>query len=378
MNKKEVIEKCIQLIEQNYYFIGNQRAEWDKDKTRILSEVNNTKTDDEIFEMFNQHIYELKDPHTRFFYKVCPVYIIPESLYFDHGVLWYYQENKYIKVVSVNFVNIEQLLQEYQKKLSGYPSALIEDEIIKDIQLLQCKFKGDHITLECEWGEKVCLYPVLFNQWLENIHSETPNKGLDPIYIDRIDQQTICIRILSFRVHELYEYLKEKIKVYNGEYSTVIFDIRNNIGGYVEETKQIVRGIIKNKVDLGYSISYIKEGNIIESRCEIAPDTERLFNNKRFFVFVNYRTMSAAEYIFAKALQQDGVCIVGEESAGLKDQAEVFAIDKDLLMQITTKRFLKNGKYLQEKVVPDISINSVATYPKTQDPYIVWYKQFVA
>ena len=375
MNKKEIVENCIQLIDQNYYFTNGQQKDWTQKKSRILSKVEKTESEEEAFEVLNNYIYELHDPHTRLFYTVCPEYIISESIYFDHGVLWYCEENEYKKILSVNNIDTGLLIKEYQKIFYGYPIALIEDEIVKDIQLLQHRFKCDCITLSCESGEKIYLHPILFNQWIEDIHSLTQDKEPEPIYIERVDCETICIKILSFRIHELYNKLKEKIEMYSGNYSTVILDVRNNVGGYVEEAKQIVRGIIGSKVDLGYSISYMEEGCVVEAKCDITPIKERLFKNKRILVFMNYRTMSAAEYIFAKSLQQDGICIVGEKSAGLKDQAEVFDVDHGIIIQITTKRFIKNGKYLKEKVIPDICINPTVIYPQSQDAYILWYKQ---
>ena len=48
----------------------------------------------------------------------------------------------------------------------------------------------------------------------------------------------------------MYNQLKQKIEMYNDNYSTVILDVRNNMGGYIEEAKQIVGGIIKNRVNL--------------------------------------------------------------------------------------------------------------------------------
>lgn len=375
MNRKKVVENCIQLIDRNYYFINNQQKEWEQKKSRILFEAENAESEDDAIEVLEKYIYEFHDPHTRLFYKAHPEYIISEAFYFDHGVLWCCIGDKYKKVLSVNDIKISNLINEYQTMLCGYPIALIEDEIVKDIQLLQHKFKCNYIRLCCEFGEEICLYPTLFSQWLKDIHSLTQDKSLEPIYIERIDHKTICIKILSFRVHELYNQLKQKIEMYNDNYSTVILDIRNNMGGYIEEAKQIVGGIIKNRVNLDYSISCIKSGFRTESECEITPIEDRLFNNKKIFVFINYRTMSAAEYIFAKALQRDNICIVGEKSAGLKDQAEVFIIDEEITLQITTKRFIKNGNYMNEKMVPDIYIAPDVAHPGNEDPYVMWYKQ---
>lgn len=375
LDRNRVVEKCVQLIDQNYYFKNNQRSEWERNKNRIFTEIESIDSEEEVLEVLNHYICELHDPHTKLIFAYRPQHIINESICFDHKVLFLYIANQYKKIISINDIPVSLVLDDYKINFDNYPLALIEEEIIKDIQFLRNVFKGNSITLKLESGEIKCLYPINFNQWYENMSIMSGIHSFEPIYVERVDCDTICVKIVSFRFRNLYCMMKEKLMRYNNCFSSVIFDVRNNMGGYVDETKKIVGSIIKKPVKLDYSISCIKLGNRDVSECIITPGNECLFENKRIFVFTNYRTMSAAEYIFAKSMQINGGCIVGEETAGFKDQAEVFNINQTVELQITTKRFLKCGKYLDEKIVPDVCINFSSLYNKNEDPYILWYKK---
>lgn len=126
------------------------------------------------------------------------------------------------------------------------------------------------------------------------------------------------------------------------------------MGGYIEVAKELVSKIIDSKVRMNYEIARM-DGRLLKTMpMDIQENTYEGFKNKRILVFVNYRTMSSAEYIFAHALQLKGISIIGEETAGLKDQAAIIPISDEVSLQATTKRYVQNGDFIQKGIIPDV------------------------
>lgn len=129
------------------------------------------------------------------------------------------------------------------------------------------------------------------------------------------------------------------------------------------------------KVRMNYEIARM-DGRLLKIMpMDIQENTYDGFKNKRILVFVNYRTMSSAEYIFAHALQLKGISIIGEETAGLKDQAAIIPISDEVSLQVTTKRYVQNGDFIQKWIIPDVFIRNENIDVNVQDAYMEWYME---
>ena len=147
------------------------------------------------------------------------------------------------------------------------------------------------------------------------------------------------------------------------------------MGGYIEVAKELVSKIIDSKVRMNYEIARM-DGRLLKTMpMDIQENTYEGFKNKRILVFVNYRTMSSAEYIFAHALQLKGISIIGEETAGLKDQAAIIPISDEVSLQATTKRYVQNGDFIQKGIIPDVFKRNENIDVKVQDAYMEWYME---
>lgn len=369
-------QRCMDLIDENFFFLNGIHERWEAEKN-ILSRIN-LKTDEEEFKMIESCLLALHDPHTRLIYKENPRYVLPYSFFFVHKKLYLEWKGSFQEVESINQISVKKILENYINIYESFPLCLVEDALVKDIQFMKRSFVGKKIQISYfnDIRNKKILYPIKAEQWLKQLGYKLENFELSSVYVRRIDRESICIHIITFRDKKLFSKILAGLKQISGSYKTILFDVRNNTGGFIETTKELVSKLITKSIQLDYEIVKINKGIFSYEPVEITADIYDGFQNKRIIVFVNYRTMSSAEYIFTRALQIQGVSIVGEETAGLKDQASIFEINEMVALQITTKRYMQDGKFIYRGIIPDIYIESKYPYSSEEDPYFKWYEQY--
>ncbi|MFG6324458.1 MAG: hypothetical protein K1W41_24735 [Lachnospiraceae bacterium] len=378
MDRNGVARQCMDLVDNNFFFLEDARKKWDIKKNEMLSDVSLAESDEEALVIIDRCLVSLHDPHTRLLFKEKPKLVLPHGFLSIHKKLYLEWEGDLKEVISINHVDVHGILDRYLGMYESFPLVLVENEMVKDLQFLNRCFAGDNLQISYldDTEHKVCLYPIAVEKWMESLKLNANGFQIDSVYIRRVDQESICIQIITFRDKEVVSKIVDGLRQIKGSYKTIIFDVRNNTGGYIDTAKELVSKLISRKIRLDYEIVKMDGETIQFETVEIMADALSGFVDKQIIVFVNYRTMSSAEYIFTKALQLQGVLIVGEETAGLKDQASVIPVEDTVAIQVTTKRYIKEGIFLQQGIIPDIFIESGVAESRGQDAYFEWYQKY--
>lgn len=371
----DVVQECIKLIDDNFFFKKGEREKWNNNKKKLLSDVMAAESYEEVFTIIDDYLIGLNDPHTRLLFKETPSHILPYDFMFIHKKLYLECEEGLRQVTFINQESVQIILDKYSTIYKSYPLVLIENELLKDIQFMKRSFSRSNMQIAYDTGYEKIIYPVNTGVWMRTLKERADGFRLNSVYVRRVDEDCVCIQIVTFRDRNVVSQIMSDLEVIKGKYKTIIFDVRNNTGGYIEVAKELVSKIIDSKVRLNYEIAKVDNGLVKTMPMEIQENTYDGFQNKRIMVFVNYRTMSSAEYIFANALQLKGIPIIGEETAGLKDQATVIPINEEVSLQVTTKRYIQNGAFIQKGIIPDVIIKNEKTDVNAQDVYIEWYKK---
>lgn len=378
LDRNGVARQCMDLVDNNFFFLEDARKKWDIKKNEMLSDVSLAESDEEALAIIDRCLVSLHDPHTRLLFKEKPKLVLPYGFLSIHKKLYLEWKGDLKEVKSINHVDVHGILDRYLGMYESFPLVLVENEIVKDLQYMNGCFSGDNLQISYldDIEHKVCLYPIAVEKWMESLKLNANGFQIDSVYIRRVDQESICIQIITFRDKEVVSKIVDGLRQIKGSYKTIIFDVRNNTGGYIDTAKELVSKLISRKIRLDYEIVKMDGETIQFEAVEIMADALSGFVDKQIIVFVNYRTMSSAEYIFTKALQLQGVLIVGEETAGLKDQASVIPVEETVAIQVTTKRYIKEGIFLQQGIIPDIFIESDVAESTGQDAYFEWYQKY--
>lgn len=379
MDRMTLASECIKIIDKDFYFMDIiSRKKWENSKHKLLYEVEMAKSDYLALNTLETYLAKLNDPHTKLIFREENNYILPFNFLFIKRKLYLEWNNELKEVYSINGYLVNFFLKKYEKIYKEYPLVLLESAIIKDIQVMKGDFCG--ISLEAVLhdsdSEKIILQPLPFKEWLDSITMKMNNHPINIVYIKRINADCISIQITTFRDKDLMSKILEEFSHIKGEYNTIIFDVRNNTGGYIETTKAVVSSIISEQIQLDYKIARKDQEKITYDSVIIKANQSKQFQNKSIIVFVNYRTMSSSEYVFTKAIQQNGGLVVGEKTAGLRDQATVVPISESVTLQVTTKRYVRKGEYLKEGITPDVYIEEKINDYKN-DSYYNWFFQLI-
>lgn len=119
--------------------------------------------------------------------------------------------------------------------------------------------------------------------------------------------------------------------------------------------KEMDRETARKGIDILFDIQKEKNSNGRE-KIFITSIGRDIFKNKQLVVLVDRTTASSAEYIFLQALKKRFNCLtIGDDTAGMSGQARQFGLCNNIVLQVTTKKYLKEGKVVGS-VQPDIRV----------------------
>ena len=134
------------------------------------------------------------------------------------------------------------------------------------------------------------------------------------------------------------------------ESKNIIFDLRNNPGGRID----LAKGMIERCICGCYEYPFLFIDNKENKKKLVVYGKEKdIFKDKRIIIFINNKTSSCAEFIFAIALKniyKDQVWIMGENTAGIGGIGCQVAIGTEYMLTYTKYRLVekeyKNKLYL--------------------------------
>ncbi len=162
------------------------------------------------------------------------------------------------------------------------------------------------------------------------------------------------IRISQFQTDTGSEFIQhiDKLKKQNTLLKGFVLDLRNNPGGVLQASVQVVNALIN-------------EGRIVSTKGRLA-NNDQLFNATTgdvseglpFVVLINGGSASAAEIVAGALQDHSRAIIMGTRSFGKGSVQTIFPVDKDKGIKLTTARyFTPSGRSIQAQgIEPDVVI----------------------
>ncbi len=196
------------------------------------------------------------------------------------------------------------------------------------------------IIVSRDGGEITC-EPVREELKVKTVEHEILGDGIGYIKISSMD-------------HETYTQFQSAMQVMSGDnVKGVIFDVRNNGGGTLDTTIQVLDELLPEGM-------LLRVKNKDETLVEYKSDDEAAFR-KPCTVLINESTASAAE-VFAGALQDRGAAtLIGTKSFGKGIVQTIFSLNDvfggGAIKLTTAEYFLPGGRSIHEKgLTPDIHV----------------------
>lgn len=367
MDKRQLFNQVINIVNDNYLFLGDQEHKW---LTYIRDVEKNIDSIDNIYECLNNILLTLKDPHTRLFSnkKVDTFFDInfiwiEDRMIIIPNILGYTNEILGGEIIEVNNQPIRRIINKFKRKFEKFPKCIIQDEIAKylktsserTLQTVTILKNGNKYLEEIKTISSERIRKII-NDEIKQIY----DKNI-PIILKDIDEDTLLIKISTFRVKNIDKYILDKSSLIKSK-KRIIFDVRDNRGGFVEETKKVASMIIEDDVELDYKI--ISKSGIEDNYNKVISNHNNIFSSKDIFILCNEYSMSSTEFIFIRCLVMgyNNVKVIGTSTAGMSGQAKVFSFSSGDILQVTVKKYLDKFDqeittgYIPDKIV-DISIN---------------------
>ena len=360
----EEIKKIIDIIEADYFFADNF------ERWKLIKET--IEKDNMTSESVDERLSLMGDMHLRLLNVENPKFIHLCDLNLNGEKILLFNSGQYMEVEKINNMQASEILQKYQDR---YPLFSMRQAFMimqQDMKVARREFEGD-ITIVAD-GES----HLFHKEPVESLRKQVDmRKKISPVFLKRIGDTGVLIKIITFDVPNIYldfvAAMKDEMvkKAHN-----VIFDLRDNCGGKIDQTKKILEWVINSDFEFPYVIKD-KNGKEYFLNTKKGSDNCDYLQNKRFFVFVNENTASAAEYVFANGLKlacSDRTIIVGKKTVGLSGQARVYAINEQTLLNVTVKRYFDIfGNELQSGIIPDIEIDNSLDILQNRDVLVDWY-----
>ncbi len=173
------------------------------------------------------------------------------------------------------------------------------------------------------------------------------------------------IRVAQFqsRTAEEFKLALDKLKRSNEPLKGLIIDLRNNPGGLLQSSIQLVDVFLDNG-----TIVYT-EGRVSSSKSAFEASASEPADNTPLVVLINGGSASASEIVAGALQDHKRALIVGTQSFGKGSVQTVLPLSQERAIKITTARyFTPNGRSIQAQgIEPDIQIKRAQMQPFSQD-----------
>ena len=182
--------------------------------------------------------------------------------------------------------------------------------------------------------------------------------NIDSVSYEKVQDGVYKIKITQFTEESLFEFKNQwdtvASEVYNEEPDTVIVDLRNNPGGYVDGVLYVLDEFLPRNTVLMSEKS--RNGNEVQSKAK----RNGRFEDVKLVVLVNEGSASASE-IFAGAIQDnDRGEIIGMPTVGKGVEQRVINLKNGGSLHVVFQQWvLPSGRVISadEPITPDIEID---------------------
>ncbi len=243
------------------------------------------------------------------------------------------------------------------------------DKIVKidDVSTMDIKIEEAVSLIRGEKGTKVAL-TIIRKEWDK---TKEVNVVRDVIEIPSLEHEMLegniaHIRLIHFSSKTSSEFSKLAKNIMSGPTEGIILDLRNNPGGYLEESKKVADWFL----DKGDIVTIQESKDVrVEKRAQNAGHLAKY----PIIILINQGSASASE-ILASAIRDNlDATIVGEQSYGKGSVQELVNLSDGSAIKITIARWLTpEGELIEEVgITPDIIVEmSEEDYEAGKDPQL--------
>ncbi|MBL7036306.1 S41 family peptidase [Candidatus Microgenomates bacterium] len=215
-------------------------------------------------------------------------------------------------------------------------------------------------------GTKVTLF-LLRDGKPETIKVEIERKAIDVpsvivTYVGE-NEDIAHIRLLKFGGETYSEWQTEikQINKHEPKISKIVLDLRNNPGGYLQASVDIVGDFVKTG-----SVAVIEDKG--GDRTNFKTERFGTLQDKSVVVLINPGSASASEILAGALRDLKRIKLVGETSFGKGTIQEPLQLEKGSSLHITTAKWLTpNGTWVNEKgITPDLEVKDDPETPEDE------------
>ena len=181
------------------------------------------------------------------------------------------------------------------------------------------------------FGQRLRLYVRGADGETRTTYAEIGPFYVNPVYDEMLEDNIGLVRIMNFDSRSGTETIEAVERLYEAGATAIIFDVRYNPGGRVNELLQVLDFLLP-------------EGEIFvfedENGIETIYHAEETYFSIPMVVLINEHSFSAAEF-FAAILQEEGVAyIVGQPTSGKSRSQQMFPLPSGGAVALSTRRYL--------------------------------------
>lgn len=148
-----------------------------------------------------------------------------------------------------------------------------------------------------------------------------------------ISNTSIGYLSISVFGNDVYEEVVEALKYFDSQnYESLIIDLRNNSGGYLDETQKILNQFVKK----GKELYYIETKNDIT---KVKDDTSESMD-KPIIILINGQSASASEILASSLQYNNNAKLVGEKSYGKGKIQHIYTLTSGSTVKYTSAKWL--------------------------------------
>lgn len=341
MEANDIAELCT-FIDRNYFFFEN-KGMWDS----FINEIQNGYTS---FYDVRKALAKMNDPHlmiscvNRKEFVLINLFEKRDALFLDNDKL----------ITYINDTQVDYVIDNYKKDYGDRAFLFLIDDI-RGGRFLK---KGKMILKFADGSMTTYGYSSI-NEIIDKRNILLKTCG--DIYTKKIDN-SLLIKIPLFSSDTMLlsmDQIKESEEFIKSQ--NIIFDLRDNPGGRIDLAKRMVEKCIYGIYE--YPFLFV-DNQKKKNKLVIRGVEKKAFEGKKIILFVNNKTSSCAEFIFAKSLMdfyKDRVVIAGETTAGVGNIASQELVGKSYMLTYTKYRMVNKeneNEMFDCKISPNLCYNS--------------------
>ncbi|MBD3270641.1 PDZ domain-containing protein [Candidatus Peregrinibacteria bacterium] len=324
---------------------------WNRINTYYIDKDDLDKTE-LIYGAISGMVEKIDDPYSSF--------ATPEDIY--NSFIYIPQNYEGIGAI-IEFIEGEYIIQTTINNSPAQRAGLLSGDVIIEINGKNIQNLEEENVFELIQGKAgtTVTFKVKRNLELLNFQITREKIDLKSIHGEIIENDILYIRIDQFTENSLNEFKNTIETLEYKNYSKLILDLRNNPGGYLDSTREIMNYFLQKGETEFFTIDSDKIKREFNSK---GPGTLRDYE---IIVLINSGSASAAE-ILAGALQDHGIAtVIGETTFGKGSVQELTEYDDQSVLKLTVGKWLtpNQNDISGSGIAPDIEIKLDITKQRT-------------